>query len=84
MTCNKQYSKTAKIRIFHESLTIENSILLGDSPPRDVEKICTIYRGIATKHRTWKLDDIAGSVYKLAKFVCDCKKGIREQGGQAR
>ena len=48
-----------------------------------MEKICTIYRGIATKHRTWKLDDIARSVYKLAKFICDSEKDIQEQGGQA-
>jgi hypothetical protein len=27
LTCNKQYSKTAKIGIFHDSLTIENPIL---------------------------------------------------------
>ena len=74
MTCNKQYSKTIKISIFHDSLTIENRILLGDAPPRDMEKICTIYRGIATRHRTWKFDDIAGSVNKLAKFVCDRQK----------
>ena len=80
MTCNKQYIKTIKISIFHDSLTIENRILLGDALPRDMEKICTIYRGIATKHCTWKLDDIAGSVYKLAKFVCDCEKDIQEQG----
>ena len=84
MTCNKQYRKTTKISIFHESLTIENSILLGDTSPRDLEKICTIYWGIATKHHKWKLDDIAGSVYKLAKFVCDREKDIQEQGGRAR
>jgi hypothetical protein len=65
-------------------MTIENSILLGDTPPRDVEKICTIYRRIATKHRKWKLDDIAGSVYEVANFVCNREKVIREHGGQAR
>ena len=42
-----------------------------------------IYRGTATKHRKQKLEDIAGPVYKLAKFVCDCEKGVREQGGRA-
>ena len=70
-TCNKKYNKEAKIDIFYDILSVEDSILLGDSPPPNLKKVCTSYRENCTKRRKWKLQDIAGTVYDLAKHIQD-------------
>ena len=70
-TCNKKYNKEAKIDIFYDILSVEDSILLGDSPPPNLKKVCTSYRENCTKRRKWKLEDIAGTVYDLAKHIQD-------------
>lgn len=69
--CNRLYGKDAKIDIFREALGVENSILLGDNPPLNLQKVCTSYRMNATKHRKWKVGDIAGTVFDLTKNIRD-------------
>ena len=70
-TCNKKYKKETKIEIFYDILSVEDSILLGDSPPLNLKKVCTSYRENCKKRRKWKLEDIAGTVYELAKHIHD-------------
>lgn len=70
-TCNKKYKKEAKIDIFYDILSVEDSILLGDSPPPNLQTVCTSYRENCKKRRKWKLEDIAGTVYDLAKYIHD-------------
>jgi hypothetical protein len=69
--CNKKYKKEVKIDIFYHILSVEDSILLGDSPPPNLKKVCTSYRENCKKRRKWKLEDIAGTVYELAKHIHD-------------
>ena len=38
-TCNKKYKKDVKIDIFYDILSVEDSILLGDSPPLNLKKV---------------------------------------------
>jgi hypothetical protein len=61
--CNKKYNKEAKINIFYEVLSLEYSILLGDSPPPQLKAVCTSYRENAKRKSRWKLVDIGGAVY---------------------
>jgi hypothetical protein len=72
--CNKKYNKEAKINIFYEALSLEYSILLGDSPPPKLKAVCTSYRENVKKRSKWKLMDIGGAVYELAKYIHDREK----------
>ena len=42
--CSRKYNKACKIQIFYEVLSIDKSELLGNSPPRCVERIFLAYR----------------------------------------
>ena len=37
--CSREYSKSRKIQILYDVLSVDKSVLLGDSPPRRVERI---------------------------------------------
>jgi hypothetical protein len=69
--CNRLYGKDTKINFFCDALGVENSILLGDNPPLNLQKECTSYRMNATKHQKWKVGDIAGTVFDLTKNIRD-------------
>ena len=61
-TCNKKYNKEAKIDIFYDILPVEDSILLGDSPPPNLKKVCTSYCENSTRlFMTWP------SIFKIVR-----------------
>lgn len=42
--CSREYSKSRKIQILYDVLSVDKSIILGDSPPERVKRIFLAYR----------------------------------------
>ena len=56
--CSREYSKSRKIQIVYDVLSVDKSLLLGDSPPRCVERIFLVYRQNVKGRSRWKVQDI--------------------------
>ena len=69
--CSREYKKSHKIQIFYDVLSIDKSVILGNSPPKRVEQIFLAYRQNVKGRNRWKLQDIAGPVYIMGKFVTE-------------
>ena len=52
-------------------MSVDKSMILGDSPPRRVERIFLAYRQNVKGRSQWKVQDIAGPIYILGKFVTE-------------
>ena len=42
--CSREYKKSRKIQIFYDVLSVDKSVILGNSPPKRVEQIFLAYR----------------------------------------
>ena len=60
-----------KIQILYDVLSVEKSVLLGDSPPQRVKHIFLAYRQNVKGRSRWKVQDIAGPIYIMGKFVTE-------------
>ena len=78
--CSREYSKSRKIQILYDVLSVDKSVLLGDSPPRRVERIFLAYRQNVRGRSRWKVKDIAGPIYILGKFVTERLKASTGRG----
>jgi len=61
-------------------LSIDKSVILGDSSPQHVERIFLAYRQNVMGRSRWKVQDIAGTVYIIGKFVTECLEARTGRG----
>ena len=77
----KDYSKDRKVRIFYDALTVDQSTILGNSPPRAVKDIFKLWLGQVRNRAKWTLDRIAEAVFIISKHTCDHQEMIVKRGG---
>jgi hypothetical protein len=77
----KDYSKDRKVRIFYDALTVDQSTILGDSPPRAMKDIFKLWLGQVRNRAKWTLDRIAEAVFIISKHACDHQEMIVKRGG---
>ena len=77
----KDYSKDRKVRIFYDAHTVDQSMILGDSPPRAVMDIFKLWLGQVRNRAKWTLDRIAEAVFIISKHACDHQEMIVKWGG---
>ena len=69
-----------KIQILYDVLSVEKSVLLGDSPPQRVKHIFLAYRQNVKGRSRWKVQDIAGPIYIMGKFVTERLEARKGRG----
>jgi hypothetical protein len=67
--CSHEYKKPCKINIFYKVLCIDKSVLLGDSPPKRVERIFFAYPQNMKARSQWKLPDIVCLIFIMGNFL---------------
>jgi hypothetical protein len=77
----KDYSKDRKIRIFYDALTVNQRMILGDSPPGVVKETFKLWQGQVRNRAKWSLDRIAEAVFVVSKHAHDHQEMIAKQGG---
>jgi hypothetical protein len=77
----KDYSKDRKIRIFYDALTVDQSTILGDSPPGVVKDTFKLWQGQVRNRAKWTLDRIAKAVFVVSKHAYDHQEMIAKRGG---